>query len=845
APTVLISEDTNNDGTIAHSEIDGTVGVKITAPADAVIDDILRVTNPDGTVTDHAVTQDILDNGLILEYARPEDGENITVTATLVDKAGNISETASDSAIMGDTTPTQAPTVLISEDTNNDGTIAHSEIDGTVGVKITAPADAVIDDILRVTNPDGTVTDHAVTQDILDNGLILEYARPEDGENITVTATLVDKAGNISEPASDSAIMGDTTASNPIITASDAEGGEDTAIALHIGSTLTDIDGSETLSDMTISGVPTGAILSAGIDNSDGTWTLTQDQLEGLTVTPPHNSDEDFTLTASVTSTEINGDTATTTEQIEVTVNAVADAPTIVVNLSSHNVVNNGLVGHWVFDENDTGSKRTYNLVDNREGILIDDAQFNSDGHNLSSMSLDGKGDYVEVVGGYTTPLAGTATLSAWIKLPEGFIGVKGNNNIGWDSPSIIGSEQNGGTNDIQWGWISDDGHINMGVANSYGAKSTTVVNDGEWHHVVLTRDHVTGETSVYVDGNLESTVKTVTGIKDSTHISGFGATFGSNGLNEYLQGELDDIRIYDRVLTASEVSQISAYENNMSAYDLIGIEGDPVFFTLNAGLVDTDGSESITSLMISGIPEGATLTDGDHFFTATASTTEVNVTDWDTNNFSITAYADAGGENQVYTLTASATTTESSNNDTATTSTTFNIFVIDTNLALSGDEGNDYIKGSDTDDALDGGEGHDTIAAGAGNDTIVFDSDDISINGGEGIDTLLIHDPVLDFSKISTIVQNIEKLDLSDNGHTVELSLKDVFDMTSGPNHTLEIDAGDDDTISINTSGWTQDASHSGLFTNAGGETVQIVSSDDAGNDIHIDYTDDGTSIG
>ncbi|WP_167496631.1 hypothetical protein, partial [Desulfopila sp. IMCC35006] len=93
----------------------------------AVIDDILRVTNPDGTVTDHAVTQDILDNGLILEYARPEDGENVTVTATLVDKAGNISETASDSAIMGDTTPTQAPTVLISEDTNNDGTIAHSE----------------------------------------------------------------------------------------------------------------------------------------------------------------------------------------------------------------------------------------------------------------------------------------------------------------------------------------------------------------------------------------------------------------------------------------------------------------------------------------------------------------------------------------------------------------------------------------------------------------------------------------------------------------------------------------------------------------------------------------------
>ena len=32
--------------------------------------------------------------------------------------------------------------------------------------------------------------------------------------------------------------------------------------------------------------LPDGAVLSAGTDNGDGTWTLTPDQLTGLAVTP-------------------------------------------------------------------------------------------------------------------------------------------------------------------------------------------------------------------------------------------------------------------------------------------------------------------------------------------------------------------------------------------------------------------------------------------------------------------------------------------------------------------------------------------------------------------------------
>src|SRR5690606_39778090 len=119
----------------------------------------------------------------------------------------------------------------------------------------------------------------------------------------------------------------------PTLVLPDASGKEDQPIALDIASGLTDLDGSESLS-ITISGVPDGAELSAGTDNGDGTWTLSADDLDGLTITPPANSDADFQLTVTATSTD-GGDTATTVGTIDVSVAADADAPTLTVQDAS------------------------------------------------------------------------------------------------------------------------------------------------------------------------------------------------------------------------------------------------------------------------------------------------------------------------------------------------------------------------------------------------------------------------------------------------------------------------------------------------------------------------------
>ena len=98
----------------------------------------------------------------------------------------------------------------------------------------------------------------------------------------------------------------DTTASDPLLAVTNTQGLEDTAIALDVRAKLTDLDGSETLS-IIISGVPSGAVLSAGTDNGDGSWILSPDQLQDLTVTPPQDSHDDFDLKIEATSTESEG----------------------------------------------------------------------------------------------------------------------------------------------------------------------------------------------------------------------------------------------------------------------------------------------------------------------------------------------------------------------------------------------------------------------------------------------------------------------------------------------------------------------------------------------------------
>ncbi|MGL6005610.1 retention module-containing protein [Aeromonas sobria] len=263
APTVVITEDTNNDGTIDRTEISGKVNVEVGLPGEAKAGDTLKVSGQaDRVLTD----ADISAGKVGYEFDRPADGVKLTVTATIVDAAGNVSLPGSDSATMGDTTATGAPTVVITEDTNNDGTIDRTEISGKVNVEVGLPGEAKAGDTLKVSGQaDRVLTD----ADISAGKVGYEFDRPADGVKLTVTATIVDAAGNVSLPGSDSATMGDTTAASaPVVTIIDDTNNDQMLTKAEIGNDQVQVRAVINHADLLAGGKVTLTINNGGVNST-------------------------------------------------------------------------------------------------------------------------------------------------------------------------------------------------------------------------------------------------------------------------------------------------------------------------------------------------------------------------------------------------------------------------------------------------------------------------------------------------------------------------------------------------------------------------------------------------
>src|SRR5262249_20407489 len=97
------------------------------------------------------------------------------------------------------------------------------------------------------------------------------------------------------------------------------------------------VGANEHVDSITISGVPTGVTFNHGTDNGNGTWSLTQADLTGLTINgAPADSDADFTLGVTVGVSQNGTALPDLTGAIQVTVDAVADVPTLNLAGTAH-----------------------------------------------------------------------------------------------------------------------------------------------------------------------------------------------------------------------------------------------------------------------------------------------------------------------------------------------------------------------------------------------------------------------------------------------------------------------------------------------------------------------------
>lgn len=108
-----------------------------------------------------------------------------------------------------------------------------------------------------------------------------------------------------------------------------------------------------------------------------------------------------------------------------------------------------------------------------------------------------------------------------------------------------------------------------------------TVLNDGRWHAVGLVLERTNSTAELFVDGNLDGATT------DSNLLQNLSCTdpllFGvERNYSIFFTGTIDDVRIYNRALSASEVQQLYVYESGPRV-DLIKAV-KPSFFNLTPG---------------------------------------------------------------------------------------------------------------------------------------------------------------------------------------------------------------------------------------------------------------------
>lgn len=127
-----------------------------------------------------------------------------------------------------------------------------------------------------------------------------------DLSGLNGTAVATQPSSGLTASDSDAfGIITDAVIDMPNLTASNSSGSDNGPIALNIATSVTDTDGSETITHLTIAGVPAGATLSAGTFNSTtGLWTLAPAQLAGLTLTPVRGTSGTINLTVTTYAAE-------------------------------------------------------------------------------------------------------------------------------------------------------------------------------------------------------------------------------------------------------------------------------------------------------------------------------------------------------------------------------------------------------------------------------------------------------------------------------------------------------------------------------------------------------------
>jgi hypothetical protein len=162
---------------------------------------------------------------------------------------------------------------------------------------------------------------------------------------------------------------------------------------------------------------------------------------------------------------------------------------------------------------------------------------------------FNGSSAYVSIPRSISTDF----TVAMWVKTTDA-----GNSGTQWwQGKGLVDGEVSGAAAD--WGTVLLAGKFSLGIGNPDTTISSSVnINDGAWHHVAATRNNTSGAMAVYVDGVLSGSGTGPTGARTAPPNLRIGSIQSGSSAG-FLNGVIDDVRLYNSVLSAGDIAALSS----------------------------------------------------------------------------------------------------------------------------------------------------------------------------------------------------------------------------------------------------------------------------------------------
>ena len=224
----------------------------------------------------------------------------------------------------------------------------------------------------------------------------------------------------------------------------------------------------------------------------------------------------------------------------------------------------------------------------------ISNAQFQVSAYDYivpaTHLNFDGINDYVDIPKTFTSDF----TIQYWLRTSS--TGTTGGQ--WYNGHSIVDNEVAGVTSDF--GTSLNGSKLAFGIGNpDTTILSTSNINDGTWKHVTVTWKQSTGVMQIYINGALEASGVASTAARTASSFIKIGT---SNNFGSYFNGDIDDLRIWNNVLTATDITNTMNCEAQTQP-ELIA------YYKLNQGFDMTSNTSVTTATDSSGNGNNGTLT--------------------------------------------------------------------------------------------------------------------------------------------------------------------------------------------------------------------------------------------